>query len=148
MGVAGATLIFYLVNQFLCGKSDPQAQSAPQQVAAAAQPAPQPAKDEKSTTAPRKRGSPQRSDFSAWSRDPFAESFRLAQGDTTESDSSDFVLRGLIWKGNQAHVLIGDDILKEGDQIGDLKILDIDKNRVVCKKRGKIVTLILRDDHD
>ncbi len=84
--------------------------------------------------------------FTSWGRDPFWEAFRLAQVDSADNDSSNFVLRGVIWKGDEAHVLIGDAVLKEGERSGDLKILDIDKNRVVCKKGSKVITLVLQND--
>ena len=82
----------------------------------------------------------------SWGRDPFWEAFRLAEVEPANPDSSNFVLRGVIWKGDEAHVLIGDAVLKEGESSGDLKILDIDKNRVVCKKGRKVITLVLQND--
>jgi len=84
--------------------------------------------------------------FTSWGRDPFWEAFRLAEVESVRSDSSNFVLRGVIWKGDEAHVLIGDAVLKEGERSGDLKILKIDKNRVVCQKGSKVITLVLQND--
>lgn len=80
----------------------------------------------------------------SWGRDPFAASYRLAQKDS--SAVKDFTLRGIIWKGEQAHVLIGSEILAEGEQSGDLKVLDIQKNKVVCRKANKIITLRLEEN--
>ncbi len=149
MAVAAAVLVYFVVNQFVCSKSQPaQAQDDQKQTAAATTSEAPKSTVEKKPAAIRKRMGERRVEFAAWGRDPFSESYRLAKADTTQSDSSALVMRGVIWKGSEAYVLIGDNVMKEGDQIGDLKVLDIDKNRVVCKKKGKIITLILRDDNE
>jgi hypothetical protein len=151
MSAATSVLVYFLVNQFVCGKSEPEEEANAQQqpvIAASAADVPTTPAAEPKAAAPKRRSATERIKFASWMRDPFALTYRLAPADTVEADSSDFVMRGVIWKGNQAHVLIGDNVLREGDQVGDLKVLDIDKNRVVVKKKGKIVTLILRDDHE
>lgn len=141
---------FFVVDRLVCGKKARQAPEATKKpVAQTAKPLPTDTKQTRSrdqVISSRKRDAGRSIEYTTWGRDPFAEAIRLAQSDSTESDSSTFVLRGVIRKGDEAYVLIGDDILKSGEQKGDLKILDIDKNRVVCKKRGKIVTLVLEED--
>jgi len=146
MSVAGAMVVVFVINQFVCGK---QAGPAPENA-----PAPQPQVSE----SPRKPAGPspsrrplrRRSEvtFTGWGRDPFAEAFLLAEFDSSATDSSDFVLKGVIWRGDEAYVLIGNAILKKGERRGDLVVLDIQKDRVVCQKRNRIVTLLLRPDDE
>lgn len=148
MGVAAAVLVYFLVNQFLCGNPPETVQAVDAKTPeTAVSSAPAQTPPAKKAPVSRKKMVRDRLQFASWGRDPFADTYRLAPPDS-QSAASDFVLRGVISKGSQAHVLIGDEILKEGDQVGDLKILDIDKNRVVCKKKGKIITLILRDENE
>lgn len=150
LGMVGATAIFFVVDRFVCGEKTPQTpEIVKKTVAEKTIPKPPDTKKAKIRNrigSFRDRKSGQLIKYSSWGRDPFAEAIRLSQSDSTKSDSSNFVLRGVIWKAGEAHVLIGDDILKSGEQKGDLKILDIGKDRVICKKGGKIVTLVLEDD--
>lgn len=147
---AGGALVIFALNQFVCGESEPAKSETSRKVAVKKSTSVEPtkARDVQNRTPPRARNNKNRIRFASWGRDPFAEAYRLAKGDSTRRDSTDFVLRGVIWKGNQAHVLIGDAILKEGERKGDLKILRIEKNRVVCIKGRKVITLVLRDDEN
>lgn len=82
-----------------------------------------------------------------WGRDPFHEAYRLAVFDTSQTDSTTrLVLKGIIWKGNRAFVLINDVILMKGQKSGNLKVLDIKKERVICKQGNNMVTLFLDDE--
>ncbi|MFQ5751339.1 MAG: hypothetical protein ACE5HI_05020 [bacterium] len=145
--LAGLVLILFVFNQFVCGKPKQQQQRVTKKAAVEETTADTlTVKVEKKPKPLLKREARKPLEFPFWGRDPFAETFRLAELDPTHGDSTDFVLRGVIWKGSEAHVLIGDEILKEGEQRGDLKVLAIEKDRVVCKKRGKIVTLMLDDN--
>ncbi len=147
VAIAGGAVIFFVLNQFVCGKSEkPQVEMAKKIEAKSVV-------VERTPSNVVKKGKPRRVKktnnpvrFTSWGRDPFREAFRLAEVESVRSDSSNFVLRGVIWKGDEAHVLIGDAVLKEGERSGDLKILDIDKNRVVCKKGSKVITLVLQND--
>ncbi len=141
--MTGGFLVIFLMNQFVCGESNQNQQVVEANV-----------NDNtvidtqgggKSFTIRKRNRGPQIK-FTSWGLDPFAEAYRLVKVDTTPNDSTDFVLKGVIWKGNEAYVLIGDDILKEGEQKGDLKILEIEKDRVVCMKGKHVVTLTLSDD--
>jgi type II secretory pathway component PulC len=150
MGMAGLVAVFFVIDRFVCSDKVQQ----PPQVTKKSE-----VKTPKSNnTASVKTGSKQtkkvlrkRADtrslsYDFWGRDPFVGAIRLAELDSTSTDSSDFVLRGVIWKGDDARVLIGDEILRKGERAGDLEILQIKKDRVVCKKNGKIVTLLLQKD--
>ncbi len=146
VAIAGGAVIFFVLNQFVCGKSEkPKVETAEKVEPKSVVVEPTPANVVKRSK-PRRVKKTNQMQFTSWGRDPFWEAFRLAQVDSAGNDSSNFVLRGVIWKGDEAHVLIGDAVLKEGERSGDLKILDIDKNRVVCKKGRKVITLVLRND--
>ncbi|RMF63779.1 MAG: hypothetical protein D6743_10275 [Calditrichaeota bacterium] len=152
MSVAGGLALFFAVNQFVCGQRRRPAAPAPPAVASESvqKPATAPAKKEKKKRAasPKRKAHPKYSKvtFTSWGRDPFAETFRLAKFDSSQTDSGNFVLRGIIWKDGQGHALISDQILGEGERSGDLKILHIRRDRVVCRKGGRIVTLLLREN--
>lgn len=147
LGVTGTFVLVFVLNQFVCSSNpEPQvADKTPPEVDAeeAAPPAKPMAKTE--TLRKRHRRGEPPMQFTEWERDPFAEAYRLAQFDSTGNDSGDFVLRGVIRKGNESYVLIGDAILKEGERQGDLQIVSIDRERVVCRKGNNLVTLVLNE---
>ncbi len=150
--LAGVAVVVFVFNRFVCGKQTGNpAEIKKESVGATTQSGPRaPDADvvKKQLLSLVKRKIGPLTQFLSWGRDPFAEAFRLIPPDSSQSDSTDLVLRGIIWRGGEARALIGDEILKSGDRRGDLKILDIEKDRVICKKGGKIVTLFLESDVD
>ena len=147
VAIAGGAVIFFVLNQFVCGKSEkPQDETAKKIEAKSVVVERTPSNVVKRSKPRRVKKTNNQMRFTSWGRDPFWEAFRLAEADSANADSSNFVFRGVIWKGDEAHVLIGDAVLKEGERSGDLQILNIDKNRVVCKKGRKIITLVLQND--
>ena len=147
VAIAGGAVIFFVLNQFVCGESEkPKVETAKKVEAKSVVVERTPSKVVKRSKPRRVRKTNNQIRFTSWGRDPFWEAFRLAEVESVNTDSSNFVLRGVIWKGDEAHVLIGDAVLKEGERSGDLKILKIDKNRVVCKKGSKVITLVLQND--
>jgi len=146
VALTGSIVVTFVLNQFVCGEPEqPQIETA-EKVEAKSGVVVQTSLEVKKNVRPRVKKTVNQVRFTTWGRDPFWEAFRLAEVDPVNPDSSNFVLRGVIWKGDEAHVLIGDAVLKEGESSGDLKILDIDKNRVVCKKGRKVITLVLQND--
>ena len=147
MIMTGGIVVIFLMNMFVCGEETKNAvQQTVQKVVGIG-----PDDTEKALLVARMRNSSRRIqqiNFKDWGKDPFFEAARITEMDSSWVDSTDFVLRGIIWKGNQAHALIGDVILKEGDRNGDLKVLNINKNSVVCRKGSRIVTLALRKDNE
>ena len=144
--VAGTCLLSFLLNQLVCsGRADDPDVRKSQTVneALAAESAPQP-----TTTSPvtARRPDVDRVVPDSWGRDPFALAYRLAPPDTTGVDSTVLELKGIIWRGNEAMALIGDAILREGQRAGALKVLDIDRNRVLCKHGKKLITLVLENE--
>jgi len=146
VALAGGAVIFFALNMFVCGKSEEPQVETTKKVEDKSGVVKRTSPEVKKNVRPLVKKTVNQMQFTSWGRDPFWEAFRLAEADPANADSSNFVLRGIVWKGDEAHVLIGDAVLKEGERNGDLKILDIDKNRVVCKKGNKIITLILRND--
>ncbi len=147
VAIAGSFVIIYVLNTFVCGESEkPKVETAKKVEAKRAVVERTPSKVVKRSKPRRVKKTNNPVQFTSWGRDPFWEAFRLAEVESVNPDSSSFVLRGVIWKGDEAHVLIGDAVLKEGERSGDLKILKIEKNRVVCKKGSKVITLVLQND--
>ena len=150
VGLAGAAAVSFAFNYFVCGEAkapeplDARKQNV-QDVPVISQPA-----DAKSTQAKRPESKPRtrkpKTEFVSWVRNPFAETWRLSEADVAPEESKALVLRGVIRKGNQAYVLIGDQILKEGEEFGDLKVVAIKQNYVVCRKGKKIVRLVIGDE--
>ena len=149
VGLASTAALCFGINYFVCSKAKaPESQVAQQQnvedVPVSSQPA-----DTKSTQAKRPASKPRtrkpKTQFVSWVRNPFAETWRLNEA-VVSQDSSALVLRGVIRKGNQAYVLIGDQILKEGEEFGDLKVIAIKPNYVVCRKGRKIIRLVIGDE--
>jgi len=145
VAIAGSAVVVFVLNQFVCGKSEKPQVEMTKKVEAKSEVVEGTSTEVKKNVRPRVKKTVNQARFTSWGRDPFWEAFRLAEADSANADSSNFVLRGVIWKGDEAHVLIGDAVLKEGERSGDLKILDISKNRVICKKGRKIITLVLRN---
>jgi hypothetical protein len=148
--VAGAFLIAFLLYQFVFTKSD---ETAPQAAKKNAAPKSQPVVvfDPTKGSGTGKTGVVTASfapmNIESWGQDPFHEAYRLAVFDTSQTDSSARpVLKGIIWKGNTAFVLINDSILRKGEQMGELKILDIKRERVICKQGNNTITLFLDDE--
>jgi len=147
MIMTGGIVVIFLMNMLVCGdKTQKVVQQSVQKIVGGNLDD----SDEKSLKARLRRNSRriQQIDFKGWGKDPFTEAARITEMDSSWVDSTDFVLRGIIWKGNQAHALIGDTILKEGERSGDLKVLNITKHSVVCRKGSRIVTLELRKDDE
>ncbi len=149
LGNAVGILITFVFNQFVCGSNPEAASQEVQQAVVSTQVQPKSVDgNNPQRIMIEKRPVLHRPKYSSWGRDPFYDADRLAEIDSTQIDSSDIVLRGIIWKGNSAHALIGDSILKEGESNEHLTILDIKKDRVVCKKGRKIITLMLRENNE
>jgi len=152
IGLAGSFLLSFVFNQFVCTGdegsnlqgSNPAA-AAPGGLHAETPIAPSVGELNPNT---KKRRVLNRKRYSSWGKDPFYLASRLAELDSTQQDSGQFVLRGIIWKGDDAHALIGDAILRAGESTSQFKVLRIEKDRVVCKRGSRIVTLMLREDHE
>ncbi len=92
--------------------------------------------------------------FKRWGRDPFAASPSIlemiesdAAGEADSSAASDstrpVTLNGLLWGLGKPVALIGDAILAEGERQGDLQVLKIGPDYVICRKGGKLLRLEL-----
>ena len=79
--------------------------------------------------------------FAVWGRDPFLGANRLAPQDTTEQDTTVLVWHGTAWKNGQAIAIIGPYVLREGEREGDVELLKIERDYVICRYKGKRITL-------
>lgn len=150
---AGSALIFVLTQFVFSDKDEPPPTVASSKPVQTAKPEPEP-EQVNVMTAGTKKESPEKQStrkditFTSWGRNPFAEANRLAVVDTARVDSTYPVLRGVIRKGDKAYALIGDEILQEGERSGDLKVLNIEEEQVVCRRGSKIITLYLGGNED
>lgn len=65
-----------------------------------------------------------RSTYKAWKKSPF---IKTGGYETT----SDLALKGIIGSGSNLKAMIGDSIVRKGDKIGNNKVIDIKKDRVI-----------------
>lgn len=79
-----------------------------------------------------------RSQYTSWKRSPF-----LASG--LSSSSSSLSLSGIINSGRGLKAAIGDSIVGKGDTIGNYKVVDIKKDRVILNDGTKNVELKLKE---
>ena len=147
---AGGFLVAFLATQFFSGKPEPPAKNVATAPSTKEKGKPGTAQEAApkagAEARPAESGTPVK--FANWGRDPFALAFRLQEQDTTGIAASDFTLRGIIWSGNEARALIGDEILKNGESTGDLTVVSIGKDRVKCRKGRELVTLVLNEDDE
>lgn len=150
MWIAGLVAVFFVIDRIVCSENVqqlPQVAEKPVVKKLHSQSSNVVKSESKQTQKPfNRKDNNEFTKLKVWGRDPFVGTIRLTEFDSSSTDSSDFVLKGVIWKGDDAQVLIGNEILKKGDRVGNLEILEIEKDRVVCKKNGKIVTLLLKED--
>jgi hypothetical protein len=64
----------------------------------------------------------------------------------TAAAENELRLQGIAWKKGEALALIGNAILREGERAGNLELLEIRKDRVLCRIDGELVTLLLKAD--
>jgi len=79
-----------------------------------------------------------------YGRDPFFPSAEVSEGKEGQMKGhhiASLALKGVAWKGQTPMALIGDKIVKEGDMVGEYKVISIQKNRVVLTKDGKKLIL-------
>ncbi|MFQ5651523.1 MAG: hypothetical protein ACE5IY_16430 [bacterium] len=145
--VTGAVLVLFLANQFdFTGKQEAVAPGATK-----ATPPGKVSPELRAESAPEggeRRPAQKRAGakWGAWGRDPFAQAHRLGRAALTPpgTNTSTLELRGIIWNGNDASALIGDRILRKGERMGALTVLDILPDRVVCKRGSEVITLTLQ----
>ena len=79
-----------------------------------------------------------------YGRDPFFPLSEISEGKERQMKGhhiASLALKGIAWKGNVPMALIGDKIIKEGDTVGEYKVISIQKNRVVLTKDKKELIL-------
>lgn len=66
-------------------------------------------------------------------KDPFGIAIRQAQKDLAEPK---FKLSGIIWRGGEKVAIVNNEALREGDSLGNAKIVSIGDNKVVLEENG------------
>lgn len=86
--------------------------------------------------------------FTAKDRDPFSPLISLGGRILIPSDESvsNFVLKGIIYSQDTALAVINDEILKEGDKIGDCIVIKVEEKKVILKSGEEEVILKLEEE--
>lgn len=74
-----------------------------------------------------------------WGRDPFL----LRTSSMVISGLEGLILNGIVWDNENPYAIINDDVMKIGDEIGTMTIVEITKNSVVFEQDGERQTLSL-----
>lgn len=152
-GIAILSALFFVVNQFVCAKRAPEPSNLRQkrvfsQPGQASQPAGrmQIAGEQISNKALQKRLQNWQPlvTYDSWGSDPFAGGLKI-EADST-ADSLSLRLSGIVWKGNQALALIGNQIMRPGERYEDFELLQIYRDRIVGRQKGEMITLYLEQD--
>lgn len=143
LGVAGIILLFFLVDRLVCGsgskrnadKLAPQIQEEVAKIPDTAVPSPKLISKQKSIEI--------KFPISNWGRDPFLGLPQEAREDTISAKGPYLSFKAISWKDGVAYVLINDIIMKEGEEKNGIQLLQVKKDRIVCRKGGKVFTLTL-----
>lgn len=74
----------------------------------------------------------------AWGRDPFSGKIYSSSGETVNLE-----LQGIFWDQNAPQALIGDEIVSEGQIVGQYKVIKIYKDHVLVSDGKKEINLNL-----
>ncbi len=139
--------LIFVVNQFFFSAAE-EAKPQPVKTATAAPKRVQPVKIENISNAELKRrlrsGQPL-VHYDTWGKDPFEGGLVLSHGDSS-ADSSSTKLSGIVWQGNEAFAIIGDHILRQGEQTSTLKVVKIYHDKVIARRGKELLTLHLGRD--
>ncbi|MDO8603292.1 MAG: hypothetical protein Q7O04_05540 [Candidatus Omnitrophota bacterium] len=75
-----------------------------------------------------------------WSRDPFLLD---ASTNTQEQSAEDLVLNGIMPDKQNPYAIINNEVVKLGDKVGGMTVIEINENNVVLDENGKRHTLEL-----
>ena len=82
------------------------------------------------------------STFADWKRDPFLGSFDPALIDSLQNNLP-YVLKAISWRGEEAHVIINDEVYKMGEPKDGFLVEGIRDDQVFCVKDGERFVLRL-----
>lgn len=146
LGVMGAAVTFFLVNQFVFTKGTPVKAPPLAKKPGVVQRVNRFAKQVSFTKMNHRR---ELKAIGNWKRDPFIGAFTPALLDSMGFKKPQlYVLKAISWKDGEAYVLINDDIIKVGETLNGLKVLRIDGNRAICEKNLRKFSLILGGNKD
>ncbi len=146
LGVMGAAVTIFLLNQFVFTKKTPTKAPALVKKPATVQRVSRFAKQATFAKANHQR---EVKTIGNWKRDPFIGAFTPTLLDSLGFKKPQlYVLKAISWKDGEAYVLINDDIIKVGETLDGLTVLRVDGNRAICEKNLRRFSLILGGTHD
>ncbi len=75
-----------------------------------------------------------------WGRDPFSSGANTPE----DIEFEGLVVNGIMWDKDNPLAIINDDVVKVGDKLGDLKVVEITKTSVILEQNGERHTLGLK----
>ena len=75
-----------------------------------------------------------------WGRDPFS----LSASASLDAGLEDLILNGIMWDKDNPYAIINSDIVKVGDELRGMKVLEITEKLVILEEDGKRYTLRLK----
>lgn len=150
--MAGVTLsaaLVFIINQFWLSGDD-KAKPVPVKKTAIAKPSPQPVKGKKISNAElqnRLQNWQPVVAYDSWGKDPFEGGMVFTHSDSS-ADSNATKLSGIVWRGNEALAIIGDKILRQGEETNSLHVVKIYKDKVIARRGNDLLTLHLGQDNN
>lgn len=146
LAALAVVLVFFLWDQFGSGGKEAKSPAPPHAVTSKLSQTVQAAAGQLGLVSTKgKETIPQavRDQFRDWGRDPFRGANRLAPEDTSQApeDSVELSWKGTLRSNKGTLVMIGPYVLSEGEREGDLQVLKIERDYVICRYKGKRLTL-------
>ena len=79
----------------------------------------------------------------SWGRDPFFFTTSGMAGSGLEG----LVLNGIVWDKDNPYAIINDDVVKIGDKLDDMRVVEISEKSVTLEQDGKRYTLQLSSEY-
>ncbi len=77
-----------------------------------------------------------------WGRDPFTFGMSV---EGVESRYGDLHLNGIVWDAEVPYAVINNEVVKAGDMLGQIKVIEISKDEVILEEDGERFRLKLEE---
>jgi len=74
-----------------------------------------------------------------WGRDPFFS----VTANTGNTKLGDLIVNGIVWDEKNPYAIIDRDVVKVGDKLGNMTVIEITENSVILEENGERYTLTL-----
>lgn len=138
LGIAGVVLLIFVMDRLVCSNkenTDALVINKQPQVLAAEVPSTKPLREQQNIDI--------EFPITDWGRDPFLRLSQESTKDTITTKGPYLSFKAISWKDGVAYVLINDVVLKKGEEKNGIRLLQVRKNQVVCRKGQKVFTLTL-----